>query len=104
MSGRNIAVSDIHGEAGTYQKLIKSLNNDDNLYILGDLIDRGPCGIDIIKDIIERKKDPNNNPNITVFMGNHELMMLDSFKEIENLGVSKEEFIKIADRHNGYLQ
>ena len=42
------------------------------MYIIGDVIDRGPDSISILKDIMAR-------PNVEMFLGNHELMMLDYF-------------------------
>ena len=63
--------SDIHGLYERYEKLLKEidLQENDTLYILGDMIDRGPDGIRILQDMMKR-------PNIIPFMGNHEHMML----------------------------
>ena len=63
--------SDIHGLYDRYRKLLEtiSLKEDDTLYVLGDMIDRGPDGIEILQDMMKR-------PNIVPFMGNHEHMML----------------------------
>ena len=63
--------SDIHGLYDRYEKLLKTidLQENDRLYILGDVIDRGPDGIRILQDMMKR-------PNIIPFMGNHEHMML----------------------------
>ena len=41
----------------------------DTLYVLGDVIDRNPHGIEILQDIMRR-------PNIHMVVGNHEDMML----------------------------
>lgn len=63
--------SDIHGLYDRYKKLLDTidLKENDRLYILGDVIDRGPDGIQILQDMMKR-------PNIIPFMGNHEHMML----------------------------
>ncbi|MCR5794037.1 MAG: metallophosphoesterase [Solobacterium sp.] len=63
--------SDIHGLYDRYEKLLKAIDfgENDTLYILGDMIDRGPDGIRILQDMMKR-------PNIIPFMGNHEHMML----------------------------
>ena len=63
------AVSDLHGRYDKYKKLIKILDKDDTLYILGDVIDRGPDGFRILLDMAKR-------PNVVGLMGNHEDMAL----------------------------
>lgn len=59
--------SDIHGCYDQYLRLIQrlDLNEDDTLYILGDLVDRGDGGIEIIKDVMKRK-------NVVCLRGNHD--------------------------------
>ncbi len=66
--------SDIHGQYDLYQQLLQKLNlqESDTLYIIGDVIDRGPDSLAILKDIMGRK-------NVELFLGNHELMMLDYY-------------------------
>lgn len=66
-------MSDLHGE---YDKFINMLNlinfsSSDTLYILGDVLDRGPNSLEIIDYI--RKPE---NSNIKLLMGNHELFCL----------------------------
>ncbi len=46
---------------------------DDTLYILGDVIDRGPDGISLLREIMA-------TPNMVMLLGNHEYMMLDYLK------------------------
>ena len=50
-------MSDIHGQFFSYRKMLKEIefSDDDFLYVLGDCIDRGPDGISIIQDIMNRK-------------------------------------------------
>lgn len=68
-------VSDIHGHYDKLVQLLKEINFSDNdiLYILGDIIDRGP---DIVKtvDLVMSK------PNIKMILGNHEDMFLNYWK------------------------
>lgn len=61
-------MSDIHGEYQKYLKMLKKINFSDNdtLYILGDMIDRGPQSADLLIDVFSRK-------NVFPIMGNHEL-------------------------------
>lgn len=69
--------ADIHGYYSKFLDFIDGVNFSDNdtLYIIGDIIDRGPDGIQMLLDIMKRK-------NIFVLMGNHERMMLPIFDEI----------------------
>lgn len=67
---------DIHGQYGLYQKLLEEIDfsPEDTLYVLGDVIDRGSDGILILLDMMDRD-------NVEMFIGNHELMMLDFLSE-----------------------
>ena len=64
-------VSDVHGKLDRLKRLIKEINlaEDDILYIIGDLVDRGENPIETIEFVM-------NHPNIEVIMGNHDEMML----------------------------
>ena len=63
--------SDIHGNYDIYRKAINKMSREDTLYILGDVIDRGPDGIAIIQDMMLRD-------NVHFLIGNHEWMLLTS--------------------------
>ena len=60
-------VSDLHGCYDKYKKLLDrlSLTENDSLYILGDIVDRGDGGMAIILDLAKRK-------NIYSYRGNHD--------------------------------
>ena len=64
--------SDIHGQFQLYRKMLTELplRDEDTLFILGDMIDRGPDGICILQDMMKHK-------NIIPFIGNHEWKMLE---------------------------
>lgn len=66
-------VSDLHGELRLFDKMLEIIgfSNEDELYILGDIVDRGPEPFGIIDRIRGRK-------NIIKIMGNHELMMIEA--------------------------
>lgn len=68
---RIFITSDPHGCYDKYLELIKKINlgENDRLIILGDVLDRGPKPISIIKDIMQRD-------NVELLMGNHELFAL----------------------------
>lgn len=60
-------MSDLHGCFDLYKKMLDKikLSDNDTLYILGDILDRGEGGIKIIWDIIKHK-------NIIPLVGNHD--------------------------------
>ena len=64
-------MSDIHGQADAFFDILDKINfsASDELYILGDIVDRGPKNFSIFKYIIDK-------PNIHFLLGNHEDMML----------------------------
>ena len=68
-----IVIGDIHGCYKTFLALLKQLPKDD-IYIVGDLIDRGPRSNEVIQYLID-------NPEIKSVLGNHEEMMLDYLKD-----------------------
>ena len=60
-------MSDIHGCFDKYQAMLREIDfsSRDTLYVLGDVIDRGPDGIKILQDMDMR-------PNVFPLLGNHE--------------------------------
>lgn len=60
-------MSDIHGCLDKYQAMLREIqfSSRDVLYVLGDVIDRGPDGIRILQDM-------NTRPNVFPILGNHE--------------------------------
>lgn len=72
-------MSDAHGYKAKFDQMLTQIEfcEVDTLYFLGDAIDRGPDGIEILKKI--RKM-----PNIRVLLGNHEHMLLSCFGEDAN--------------------
>lgn len=67
------AVSDIHGCYDKYIDLLRkiSFGPHDTLYVLGDVIDRGPDGFKILLDMAQRS-------NMINLLGNHEAMAIDT--------------------------
>lgn len=62
--------SDLHGQLNKFEKMIKGidLKEDDTLYILGDVIDRGKDPIPLMLKIMDMD-------NVVCLLGNHEWMM-----------------------------
>ena len=67
------AVSDLHGQYEAFVEGLEKidLRESDELYVIGDAIDRGPDSIKILEHIKE-------HPNMDLLIGNHEFMMLNS--------------------------
>lgn len=67
-------VADIHGEADRFHAMLEKIHfcADDTMYILGDVVDRGPDGIKLLQEIMQ-------TPNMVMLLGNHEYMMLQYF-------------------------
>ena len=86
------AISDIHGCYDKYKKLLKKIHFglDDTLYVLGDVIDRGPDGFKIMLDMAQR-------PNVVNLMGNHEAMALDALPRILNAVEENGEIVLFED-------
>mgnify|MGYP004483198617 FL=1 len=64
------ACADLHGQDWAWDAIKNRLAPSDYLYFLGDAVDRGPNGVRIMQEILDR-------PNTTYIRGNHEQMMLD---------------------------
>lgn len=81
-------VSDIHGEYELFIRLLEEihLKETDTLYVLGDILDRGPHPIQIILKLMEM-------PNVVCLTGNHELMALECLEflmqEITEISIEK---------------
>lgn len=64
--------SDIHGEYDLFIRLLENiqLKDKDTLYVLGDVVDRGPHPIKTLLKLMEM-------PNVLCLVGNHELMAIE---------------------------
>ena len=85
-------ISDIHGNYDKYKKMLETIKfaPNDILYVLGDVIDRGPDGFKIMLDMAQR-------PNVVNLMGNHEAMAMKAISGIlrtigtDGVGMNEEE-------------
>lgn len=75
MTQRRIVIGDVHGHYYTLIKLLDEIapNTDDQIYFLGDLIDRGSHSSQVVDLVI--------NNNYQCLRGNHEEMLLNVFQE-----------------------
>lgn len=81
-------MSDIHGCYDKYEEMLKkiSFSEEDVLYILGDVLDRGPNGMKILLDIAIRE-------NVVLFWGNHDYqaaVLLSNLHRIKDKNCSNE--------------
>lgn len=66
-------VSDIHGMYESFEQLLRYWQQEDELVILGDMIDRGPQSLEVLQKIMQLQQ----THKVTVVMGNHDQMLLD---------------------------
>lgn len=68
-------MADIHGMQDYFDDVLEQiqLREEDTLYILGDVVDRGPDGIPLLLRILRME-------NVKLLLGNHEHMMLQALE------------------------
>lgn len=68
-------LSDIHGDMEAFDSILSQIHpgEEDHLYIIGDVINRGPHSIELLRRIREM-------PNTTLMLGNHEYMKIDRLR------------------------
>lgn len=72
-------LSDIHGRRKCFDSVMEQiqLSPKDDLYVLGDVIDRHAYGIELLQRIMDM-------PNAHMLLGNHEYMMMASLRKPED--------------------
>lgn len=90
-------MSDIHGNSKRFESVMKQINlqQSDTLYVLGDVIDRFPDGIRILRKLMSM-------PNVKMLIGNHEYMMLNSLPILASEPSPEEEYILLYNRKLWY--
>lgn len=70
-------MSDIHGCYEEYRELLEKINfsDADELYVLGDAMDRGPEPIKVVQDIMDR-------PNVFYILGNHDAEFMSLIRDL----------------------
>lgn len=80
---RRICIGDVHGHYQGLMTLLEAITPtaEDQIYFLGDLIDRGPASAQVVEFV---RQSP-----YTSLLGNHELLMLEAFpnNEVFNPGL-----------------
>lgn len=90
-------MADVHGCFDKYCSMLKKIQfcDDDTLFFLGDAVDRGPDGIKVLLDMMERK-------NVVPFLGNHEDMF---YRVIRSIGreLTLDEKIDVEGTMEGWV-
>lgn len=92
MKSYTYVMSDIHGEYDAFIKMLDKIkfSENDKLYVIGDVLDRGPYPIKTLMHIM-------NSNNVTMLAGNHEHMAILCLRVlIEDL--TDEVFAKISNK------
>lgn len=78
---RHLAIGDIHGCVSALRDLLEfvALRDDDVIVFLGDYVNRGPDSHGVMESLLELTDDYN----VHCLWGNHELMMLDAYRDPE---------------------
>jgi serine/threonine protein phosphatase 1 len=79
------AISDIHGCCQTFRFMVEEvlhLQPADQLFLLGDYIDRGPDSKGVIDFILDLRA---RGYQVETLMGNHEAMLLETWEDAELL-------------------
>ncbi len=84
-------MSDIHGCFDKYVQMLELINfsDEDELYVLGDIVDRGSEPIKVLLDMMKR-------PNVFPVMGNHDLLALDILKKL-SVDITEDSFSTQVD-------
>ena len=69
------ACADLHGRLDLFHQIQSFLNKDDILYILGDVIDRGPDGWKLFKEVMKDSR-------CKLLKGNHEDMCFKAMTDV----------------------
>lgn len=81
-AGRILIISDVHGCSATLKHLLKQVkpNEDDHVIFLGDLVNKGPDSIGVLKQVRDLKK----KVPVTILRGNHEQVLLENNRKKQN--------------------
>ena len=96
-------LSDLHGQYDKFMDMLKLIkfNDNDKMYILGDIFDRGPDPLKILDYIICKK-------NIDFIPGNHEYMFLEFYNTYDarlwSYNGGKTTMTQLMERGEDYLK
>ena len=76
---RTFALGDLHGNYNLWKAILSKLDPTDKVYCLGDVVDRGPKGYEILIEMLA-------DDRFTLLKGNHEDMFAESIKTYSKHG------------------
>ena len=78
--GSLFVLSDVHGYVGDLVRGLEEIGfgDEDELWILGDLLDRGPDGIGVVDLVMSLQKEAPDR--VHVLMGNHEILAVGRYR------------------------
>lgn len=78
--GSLYVLSDVHGYLNDFERGLEEaeFGPDDTLWILGDLLDRGPDGIGVVNRVMTLQQEAPDR--VRVLMGNHEILALGRYR------------------------
>lgn len=85
-------ISDLHGCYNKWNKMLEKINftNEDHIYVLGDIVDRGNEPIKLLSEISKMK-------NASCIIGNHERIFLNRIDGIPNNAKQNDFYKYISD-------
>jgi serine/threonine protein phosphatase 1 len=88
MTGRTIAIGDIHGCSAALRTLLAAIDPQpqDRIIALGDYVDRGPDSSGALDQLVELEK----RCQLVMLLGNHEVMLLQSLENYRALEMWRE--------------
>ena len=77
--------SDLHGNFDGFLKLLDKINlkDTDTLFVLGDVVDRGPAPVELLMDMAFR-------PNVMPVLGNHDYVAFTVLSQIRDIEEGEE--------------
>ncbi len=81
-----VVVGDVHGCANALADILAEVKDTGcTLVFVGDLLDRGPLGVEVLTTVRGLLEDPSSwgLSKVVVLAGNHERMALDAIREVE---------------------
>lgn len=82
---KRVVISDIHGCSKTFRMMVRQILNlasGDHLFLLGDLIDRGPDTKGVLDEVFYLREQ---GIQVHGFLGNHEWLFLKAFEDQKRL-------------------
>lgn len=100
----NYVISDVHGCFALFRRMLERIrfSDSDTLYLLGDVVDRGPDGISVLQDVMRRD-------NVVMLLGNHEDMFRRVIQHRENKppilerATARRIFVNWTERNGGLV-